>query len=1040
MQPRSPFLAISPFRTLVLFGLLAVVGLGLLPRLAVDLQPRKRQPILQVIYALPRASPELVENQVTSVLENVLSQLAEVEKLASVSRYNGGAITLTVDKNANLDFKKMEVAALIRQVYPSLPPTASYPLVFESNSDTRPLPMLVYSVAAPFAAVAIQAEIERSLKAPLAIHRAVQEVQVSGADPQEIVVEYDLPRLLAHQLTRAQLLEALALHAREHELGVFVNEVGQRLFIKTPSQLHDLQAFEELPLAPRVRLRDVARVYLSEQEPTQHFRINGLNSVRLNVYARENANKLVLAKELQAQVAALAKGLPAGYQVLLEYDTTEKIAEELDKIYYRTGLSILILLVSIFLTNFNLRYLLALMSGVVVNLLITAILVYALGVQIHLYSLAGLTISFGMIVDNAIVMMDHLRRRGDRSVFGALLGATLTTLVGMLLVFLLPDEQKENLVDFGLIITLNLLVSLAVALWYTPAAYALLLARARERPPMRYARRRRQARWVGRYYRAVAWLARHRRWVNASLVLAFGLPVFWLPTKVEGWEWYNRTLGHEWYQEEVRPYVNQALGGSLRLFANNVYEGSGFRSLDRNRLYVNAEMPFGTTLAQMDEVMQKVEKYLQNVAGLDKFVTEVYSGTDAQITITFAPAYEKSSLPYQLKGRLIAQSIDWGGVGWSIYGVGDGFSNQSHEGLANFRVEMRGYHYLELERQAEVLAQKLLAHPRIQKVNTNEVMNYWDKKSQQYVFLFNNAALQHRGLSTAQATEALTLRSKTYAPSLYAFYGREQLPIRLTDRQAETFSAYQASHEALPLDARRRLVLGQVGSLRFENTASALYKENRQYLRIVSFDYFGSSNFGSKYLDEKLAEMKAEMPAGYSVAGSNFNFWNNEKARRQYELLAILLGGIFVICCILLESFRQPFLILLSAPLSFVGVFLAFAWGGFYFDQGGYAAFLLLSGLVVNASIFVICDYNQLRRGRPNRNVVKAVLGKAGPILLSVFSTVLGLVPFLSEGDKEVFWFSFAVGTISGLVASLVGLFVVLPVWMWGRERPKVVG
>ncbi|MCU0448947.1 MAG: hypothetical protein MUC97_03750, partial [Bernardetiaceae bacterium] len=103
----------------------------------------------------------------------------------------------------------------------------------------------------------------------------------------------------------------------------------------------------------------------------------------------------------------------------------------------------------------------------------------------------------------------------------------------------------------------------------------------------------------------------------------------------------------------------------------------------------------------------------------------------------------------------------------------------------------------------------------------------------------------------------------------------------------------------------------------------------------------------------------------------------------------------------------------------------------------GYAAFLLLSGLVVNASIFVICDYNQLRRGRPNQRVIKAILGKAGPILLSVFSTVLGLVPFLSEGDKEVFWFSFAVGTISGLVASLVGLFVVLPVWMWERGQSK---
>jgi len=1025
---------ISPFRMIMLFGLLSLVGLGLLPGIAVDLQPNQRQAVLQIMYSLSRASPELVENQVTAVLENVLSQLSDVEKISSVSRYNGGAITLLVDKNANLDFKKLEVAALIRQVYPSLPPNASYPLIYESNRDTRPLPMLVYSVAAPFAPASIEAQIENVLKTPLSINRWVQEVEISGANPQEMVVEYDLHRLLTHQITRQRLIEVLELHSREHELGIYQDESGQQLFLKIPNQLSDLRAFEQLQLSPSVRLRDVARIYLSEQEAQQYFRINGLNSIRLNLYARENANKLLLAKELKGQMATLATGLPTGYNVILEYDTTEKISEELNKIYYRTGLSILILVGLILLTNFNFRYLLTLMSGVVINLLITTIFVYFFQIQVHLYSLAGLTISFGMIVDNAIVMIDHLRRKGNTQVFPALLGATLTTLAGMLLVFLLPDDQKENLVDFALIITINLLVSLGVALFFTPAMYALLMTQPiTHGTSLAFAKRRRQTGWFRRYFRLIGWVARYRKVFNLGLILAFGLPIFLLPTKVKDWEWYNRTLGNEWYQEEIRPYINKALGGSLRLFVNNVYEGSGYRSLERNTLYVNAEMPFGTTLGQMNEVMERVEKYLQQVTGLDKFVTQIYSGTDASIAITFAPVYEKSSLPYQLKGRLIAQSIDWGGVGWSVYGIGDGFSNRTNEGIANFRVEMRGYNYLELERQAGILAEKLLSHPRIQKVNTNEIMNYGDKKSQQFVFVFDNIALQQRGITTAQANGALILRSKPYNPSLFAFYEQEQLPIRVTDRQAEQFSAFQMHNEVFPLAQQKSLALKQVGSLRFENTASALHKEDRQYLRQLSFDYFGSSNFGSKFLTEKLVEMRQEMPAGYSVTERNFSWWGNEKARRQYELLAILLGSIFILCCIILESFRQPFLILLSTPISFVGLFLAFAWGGFYFDQGGYAAFLLLSGLVVNASIFVICDFNQFKHGPPNRNVIKAVLQKANPILMSVFSTVLGLVPFLSEGDKEVFWFSFAVGTISGLAASLIGLFVILPVWMWKK-------
>jgi multidrug efflux pump subunit AcrB len=210
---------------------------------------------------------------------------------------------------------------------------------------------------------------------------------------------------------------------------------------------------------------------------------------------------------------------------------------------------------------------------------------------------------------------------------------------------------------------------------------------------------------------------------------------------------------------------------------------------------------------------------------------------------------------------------------------------------------------------------------------------------------------------------------------------------------------------------------------------NAIHKENRQYIRVVGFDYYGSGKFGSKYLKEVLAEMENELPLGYEAKKTGWQ-WDWQKTKRNYALLIILAIGIYFICSVLFESLKQPLYIIGMVPLSFIGLFLTFAVFDFYFDQGGYAAFILLGGLTVNAAIFIVYDLNNLKTGNYNRNVVKAVLGKAKPILLTIASTCFGLIPFLLEGQNEVFWFSLAAGTIGGLLISLLAVFFVLPVWL----------
>ncbi|MCA4896654.1 MAG: efflux RND transporter permease subunit, partial [Cytophagales bacterium] len=373
---------------------------------------------------------------------------------------------------------------------------------------------------------------------------------------------------------------------------------------------------------------------------------------------------------------------------------------------------------------------------------------------------------------------------------------------------------------------------------------------------------------------------------------------------------------------------------------------------------------------------------------------------------------------------LIARSLDWGGVEWNIYGVGQGFSNSMGESLPNFKVQLKGYNYAELERQAQQLADELLKHKRIQKVNTNERLNWNEKSAEQLVLHISSVQQNGLPISTASVAASLKEKANSRAPSFQLALQQKEMPVYLRASDGDSFSTFAIMEDYLRADSTYYR-LASTATLNKERTTNAIHKEDRQYIRMVGFDYYGSSLFGNKYLDEVLARQKPLLPAGYKAEKISWPFsW--AKAKRQYGLLLLLILGIYIIGTILFESFKQPLYIVLAIPISFIGLFLSFAVFDFYFDQGGYAAFILLGGLVVNSVVFILNDFNQLKR-KTNRAFVKVVAAKIKPITLTLLSTCLGLVPFLIGGQNEVFWFALAVGTISGLTVSLITTFLFLP-------------
>ena len=194
------------------------------------------------------------------------------------------------------------------------------------------------------------------------------------------------------------------------------------------------------------------------------------------------------------------------------------------------------------------------------------------------------------------------------------------------------------------------------------------------------------------------------------------------------------------------------------------------------------------------------------------------------------------------------------------------------------------------------------------------------------------------------------------------------------------------------------------------------------------------SSLVAQVLNQTLKDVTQKFLLGYRSehTGSNWSLQSDNSTNYAF-LLLLILTIIYFVCSILFESLRQPFIIISVISISFIGVFLTFYLFELNFDQGGLAIFVLLSGITVNASIYIIDGFNKLRKRNPNENYLELYLHtfkqKISPIVLTVLSTILGFIPFIKDGQNEVFWFALGAGTISGLLFSMIGILFYLPLF-----------
>ena len=1048
---------LSPFTLIVTFVCLALVGLALVPMLPVKLNPSRTLPGFTVRFSMPGTSSRVVEMEAPSKLESMLARIKGVKGMYSTSSNGYGSITVDLDKHADVDAVRFEASTIIRQTWSQLPSGVSYPYIDMKVPDANTArPFLSFTLNAPSTPILIQQYAEEHIKPRLAKLQGIYKIDLSGATPMEWRLEYDSEQLRTLGISISDIQRAIQLHYNKEFLGTHnMDTAGGKQWIRLvliPDGVSGQFIPSDITVTASdgkiIRLDELVTVARMEEAPQSYYRINGLNSIYMSVTAVETANQLQLSNEVMQEMEVIRLTLPPGYEVHTSYDATEYIREELNKIYFRTGLTVLILLVFVWIITLNLKYLLLIVTSLAINISVAVIFYYLFGLEMQLYSLAGITVSLNLVIDSTIVMTDHILHRRNLKAFMSVLAATLTTMGALVIIFFLDEKIRLNLQDFAAVVIINLAVSLFVALFFVPAMIdriKLVKRQSVKRWVRSHIRIRRLTVYFTHFYQLlIRFLLRWRVAVCILLLLGFGLPVFLLPEKLEGegkWiERYNKTLGSSTYKEKVKPVVDKALGGSLRLFVQKVYEGSYFSRNEEVVLYANANLPNGSTLEQMNTLVKRVETYLSGFKEIKQFHASVYNARRANLQIYFKKEYQHSGFPYTLKANLIGKVSELGGGSWDVYGLQDqGFSNDVRESAGSYRIKMYGYNYDELYAWAEKLKEVLLSHRRIKEVFIKSEFSWWKDDYQEFYFNLNKERMAQEGINAQHLFSAIQpiFGKNMQVGSVVTESGTES--IRLSSRQSHDYDVWAMQFFPYGVDGGKHYKLSELATVEKGQMPQQIAKENQQYRLCLQYEYIGSYEQGNKIQKRDLEEFNKLLPMGYTAESDSQSWSWGKKDNKQYLLLLVVIAIIFFTTSILFNSLKQPLAIIFVIPVSYIGVFLTFYWFRLNFDQGGFASFVLLCGITVNASIYILNEYNSIRSRFPRLSMLRAYTkawnAKILPIFLTVVSTILGFIPFMVGTDKEAFWFPLAAGTIGGLVMSIIGIFFFLPVFSLKRKE-----
>ena len=1068
---------ISPFTLLMVMAICMMAGVAVIPLLDVEPEPRPRQgKTLTVSFRWPGTSPKVIEQNVTSRIEGVVSAVKGVESVSSVSNFGSGKVEIELKRKADVAAVKFEIASSIKQIYRKFPEGVSYPAVSggeaepSAGKEDKEKLLLTYQLNSGMKDDRLKEYVGNQMEPALKAIEEVRRIDITGGTGKYIEISYDPMILRSYGISVSDIEEAVkGFMGRAEIIGELTDndaaDVPERkalyLAVDMPGTPLEMMPIKNIG-GKMVYMGDLGTYEYKDRLPGSYYRLNGLSTIYLNIYVDADAPAIRLSHELRDRIDSLRENLKKGVFLTLTYNAAEQQETELRTLVRRSLMSLFILLLFVWLIRRRWKYLFLISVTLAANILIAVLLYRLADIRLHTFALAGITVSLGIIIDSSIVMVDHYLRHRDRNAFFAILAAMLTTIGALVIIFFMPEHIRNDLTDFSWIIIINLGVSLIAALLFVPALIEKCGCRriSTSGKPVEgdASTSRAEGRWMRAYARYIR-LTQRRKWLYiVALTLAFGIPVFALPARLgepdnsrsgdapdAGLEWYekayNATLGSDFFIRKLKDPLSEYLGGTMRLFADHVSASSDRRPEENEkRLNIRGQMPTGGSMHELNDKMMQIERFLSQFPEIRKFETNI-SPRGGIIRVEFTPEGLRSGFPYVLENKVIGQLISLGGADWSTYGVSErGFSNSLNLTYRAHRIEIAGYNYDRLYRYAGEMAARLGENRRVQDIMIETPGH--ENQEDEFFMDYNRERIALDGFSIAAAHASLSelLAKKELGRYRDPYIDSE---LQLKSRRTDSFDLWMLENSYIDVGGSPARLSDYMDISR-RQAKNSIPRKNQEYVLRVAFNVLGSWNYSNRLITEVTEEYNAKLPVGFRCLNSTQG-WHEDDGT-QYWLLLLVALIIYFVCAVLFESLSLPLVIISLIPVSFIGTFLTFHFTGVAFGNGGFASMVLLAGIAVNAGIYQIYEYRALseKDNDPDQIAVylKAFRNKAVPVFLTVLSTMLGMVPFLFDAkDESDFWYSFAVGSIGGLLFSLIAYIFVMPIlinFRSGYRQPRM--
>ncbi|MGB9764985.1 MAG: efflux RND transporter permease subunit [Candidatus Saccharicenans sp.] len=996
-----------PVATLMIYLALLALGLYSLFHIPLELAPQEEYPRADILANWPGASPEVMQTQVTSLLEEAALSVKGVRKITSTSDIGAARLTIEFDPKINLEFANLALREVLARTLPNLPYGVKPVVEPYVPEDFRVRPFLTYTISGNYPLQTLRELVKDKLENSLGSINGVSKVEVSGGSDLNVRITLDQKKLKDFGLHPYSVALALT-----QVLGVYpsarIQKGNEEYLLRisiAPKNLNDLEETivgyrGEIP----IKIKDFARVTMEYAEIYHLNRINGQPTIMLQVIKEKGKNTLLVAREVKKRLEVVKKNLPRDLIFRVVDDESQEIIRNLHHLYLLAATITFLVFLMIFIIIRKLAPSLLILSSVAFSAIISFNFIYLFKISLNMLTLGALALGFGMFVDNSVVVFENTLRlrenglepekaalQGAQEVIIPVLASTLTT-IGVFFCFpFFQGRLRIYYLPLGIVMSIALTTSMLVSFSLIPALSPRLL----------FVRKKKEK-------------SRPRSIFEKVLKFSLHHPI------------------------EILLLVTLIFIGSYKIFRKNVTIGEFFRWYSRDRLTVYVNMPAGSRLEATDELIRRFEdKALAYPC--EKTVKAQVFRERAYLDITFPIEIERSAHPYILKDELIRLATNFAGVSLGVYGFDPQgyFSSMSAGRYLDSYIRIYGYNLKKLQDIAADLETRLRKNPRVGEIKSITGEYYWgDISSTEYVLKLRPEALTKYNLDPNYLFYQLqSLLPGTFGVPLQAVIDRQERSIELKFPEAELMDLTKLLDTLLITPAGDHLRIRELVSMEEKEIPGAIYRENQQFQLTVMWEFKGPYKAAENY--RKAVFSTLSLPPGFSAAKEyGFMMTTEEKGQLAFGLIAALII-IFMILASLYESFIQPFIILLSVPLSLVGVFLAFVVANYPFDSSAYIGLILLAGIVVNNAIILVDHINLTRKtsGLPlDQAIIKGSEERIRPVFMTTSTTVFGLLPMLliqlDSGQRQI-WSTLALATLGGLTTSAFFIFLVIPIFYY---------